>query len=246
MVNIITSASNPVIKQIVKIRKDKKYRKDKNKALVVGKKAIEDIKKTKEFEILITTKKIHAKKARAKKVLIVSKKIMKKITNIEAPEEVAAIIDTKDSKKITKKQYILILDGVSDPGNLGTLIRSANAFNFDLIIITKRSVDPYNEKALRSAKGSTFFIPIKVMEKEKVLDFLKINNINVYLADIEGENIKKVKFKKPAAIVLSNESKGPSQWIEEIATKVTISMKKDIDSLNVAAAGSIFMFFMRN
>ncbi|OGN61042.1 MAG: hypothetical protein A3F40_01955 [Chlamydiae bacterium RIFCSPHIGHO2_12_FULL_27_8] len=240
MTQVITSLSNPTIKQIVKIRKDKKFREDEKKVLVVGKKAIKDLNKN-HVAILITTNKHKINSIKSNKVLLVSNKIMKKITNVENPEDIAAVIDMDNSKKIVKKEFVLILDNISDPGNLGTLLRSANAFGFDLVIISKSSCDPYNEKALRAAKTATFFIPIKIMTEEEILNFIAKNNLHSYIADIEGKNIKNEEFKKPLCIILSNESKGPSNSLKKISKKVTILMKKDVDSLNVAVAGSIIM-----
>lgn len=240
----ITSSSNPHIKQIVKIRKDKKARKKEGKVLIVGTKAIEDAQKTRKIHTFITTKKKMGKIPKAKKVLKVTKEIMKKITNVKSPEDVAAIIEI-DDEKIKEKNYVLILDNISDPGNMGTLIRSANALRFDLIIISNQSTDPYSEKALRAAKGSTFFIPIKIFKDFEILDFIKTNKLTAYLADIKGKNIDDMDFEKPMALIVCNEAKGPSNWAKKIAKSFTIPIKKDIDSLNAAIAGSIAMYEMR-
>jgi len=240
----ISSSSNSHIKQIVKIRKDKNTRKAEGKVLIVGKKAIQDAQKRKAIHTFITTKKIVGKRPKAKKILQVTKKVMKKITNVKSPEDVAAIIEIGEDE-IKDKNYVLILDNISDPGNLGTIIRSANAFNFNLIIISNRSTDPYSEKALRAAKGATFFIPIKIFKENEIIDFIKDNKLNAYLADIKGVDIDKIDFEKPIALIVSNESKGPSVWAKKIAKSFTIPIKKDIDSLNAAIAGSIAMFKMR-
>ncbi|NGX44057.1 MAG: 23S rRNA (uridine(2479)-2'-O)-methyltransferase [Candidatus Anoxychlamydiales bacterium] len=240
----ISSSSNSHIKQIVKIRKDKKTRKAEGKVLVVGKKAIQDAQKRRSIHTFITTKKRIGKKPKAKKILKVTKEVMKKITNVKSPEDVAALIEIGD-EEIKDKNYVLILDNISDPGNLGTIIRSANALNFNLIIISNHSTDPYSEKALRAAKGATFFIPIKIFRENEIINFIKDNKLNAYLADIKGEDIDDVDFKKPMALIVSNESTGPSAWAKKIARRFTIPIKKDIDSLNAAIAGSIAMFEMR-
>ncbi|NGX34721.1 MAG: 23S rRNA (uridine(2479)-2'-O)-methyltransferase [Candidatus Anoxychlamydiales bacterium] len=240
----ITSSSNPHIKQIVKIRKDKNTRAKEGKVLIVGKKALQDAQKTRPIHTFITTKKRIGKRPKAKKILKVTKEVMKKITNVKSPEDVAAIIEIGD-EKIKDKNYVLILDNISDPGNLGTLIRSANALRFDLIIISNHSTDPYSEKALRAAKGATFFIPIKVYTENEILNFIKKNKLKPYLADIKGKSINEMHFEKPLALIVSNEAKGPSTWAKEIAFSFTIDIKKDIDSLNAAIAGSIAMYEMR-
>lgn len=244
MFKTITSSSNPYIKQIVKIRKAKKTPKER-KVLIVGKKAIADAQKKCPIHTLIITKKI-GKRPKAKKVLKVTKEIMRKITNVKSPEDIAAIIELPD-EKIKNKNYVLILDNISDPGNMGTLIRSAAAFKFDLIICTKKSTDPYSEKALRAASGSTFFIPIKIFSETEILNFIKKNKLRSYLADIKGEFfIDQVQFTKPLSLIISNEAKGPSLWTKKLSKKsFTIPIKKDIDSLNAAIAGSICMYEIR-
>ena len=106
MSKTITSLSNPVIKQIVKIRKDKKYRNKEQKALIVGKKALEDVQKSRTVDILITTKKIIPKHVRAKKIIVVTNRIMKKITNVDSPEDVAAIIDMKEMSSFAQNMKV--------------------------------------------------------------------------------------------------------------------------------------------
>jgi len=244
MFKIITSSTNPYIKQIVKLRKDKKYRTKEKKALIVGKKALQDVQKSQKIHTLITTKKIHARWLKARQVLVVSKEIMKKITNVKNPEDVAGVVEYSE-KDIKNKEFVLILDNISDPGNMGALIRSANAFDFDLIICTKNCCDPYSDKALRAAMGSTFFIPIIILTYNEIVSFVHANKLHAYLADIKGENLEKVIFQRPFCLILSNEAKGPSAFAKKISKKVTIPIKKDIDSLNVAIAGSICMYLAR-
>ncbi|NGX27998.1 MAG: 23S rRNA (guanosine-2'-O-)-methyltransferase RlmB [Candidatus Anoxychlamydiales bacterium] len=239
------SPSNPHIKRIVKIRKEKKARLKEKKVLIVGTKALSDIKKAgHRINTLITTKKIGGKKYKPKKTLLVSKKVMGKITNVKSPEDVAALVDLPE-KELTSKDYVLILDNISDPGNLGTIIRSANAFKFDMIIISENSTDPYGEKALRAAKGATFFIPIRTMSENKIFLFIQKNKLTTYLADVEGVSLNTMTFKKPLGLIMSNEAKGPSEWTKKISKRFTIPIKKDIDSLNVAIAASICMYEMR-
>jgi RNA methyltransferase, TrmH family len=244
MFKIINSLSNPYIKQIVKLRKEKKFREVQKKVLIDHKNTIDDLVKMLKIDTLITTNEDLLKNYKANNYLVVTKDVMKKITDLSSPQEIAAVFEI-NSKPIKEKNHVLILDNISDPGNLGSLIRSANAFNFDLLIFSKNCTDPFNEKSLRATKGSIFFIPYLILEDEKIVEFVKQNNLNLYLADIEGENVSNVKFEKPFAIVLSSEAQGPSLFYKKISKKITIPIKKDIDSLNVAVAGSILMYVSR-
>lgn len=245
MFQVIKSSSNSYIKQIIKLRKVKKFRQNEKRVLITGKNVIDDLYKTQTLDTLITTNKELIKHyPKAKNSLLVNSSIMKKITNVESPQEIAAIFEYHP-KEIKNKNSILILDNISDPGNIGTIIRSANAFDFDLIICSQNCTDPFNEKALRAAKGSTFFIPILILEEKEIIYFIEKNSLNVYLADIDGQNIDNVKFEKPFGLILCSESQGPSDYLKKESKKITIPIKKDIDSLNVAIAGSICMYFAR-
>jgi len=243
MIKKITSPTNFDIKQIIKLRKDKKFRKINKKALIVGKNTLNDLKKTQTIDTLIVTDLSEIKDFKAKKILLVTEKIMKKITNVESPEKIAAILEIPNLK-IEKKNMILILDNISNPQNMGAIIRCALAFNFDLVICTTNSADPFSEKALRASKGSTFSIPIITLPTSAIKSFIQKNNLHPYIADLKGANIKKIKFQKPLALILSNEAKGPSLWTKKIAKKINIEINKSINSLNVAVAAGIFMYLM--
>lgn len=244
MFKIINSLSNPYIKQIVKLRKEKKFRQSQKKVLIDQKNTIDDLSKILTIDTLITTDEDLLDEYKANNYLVVTQDVMKKITNLTSPQKIACIFEIK-SKPIKEINSVLILDNISDPGNLGTLIRSANAFNFDLVIFSENTVDPFNEKSLRATKGAIFFIPFLTLSDDEILDFIRQNKLNVYLADVNGEDISSVKFLKPYAIVLSSESQGPCDIYKKISKKITIPIKKDIDSLNVAIAGSILMFLSK-
>ncbi|MFA6119487.1 MAG: RNA methyltransferase [Parachlamydiales bacterium] len=237
----ILSLSNPYIKQIVKIRKEKKFRESEKKALLIGKNAIDDLKDLIEIDTLIITDEALAKEYRSSNVLLVSESIMKKITNVVSPEKIACVIKI-EKREIKEKNRILILDNVSDPGNMGTIIRTAYGFGFDLVIVSKNSTDPFSEKSLRASKGTIFLMPILVLSIDDILSFIRENKINTYLADLAGDDIDKIKFITPFAIILSNEALGASDWTKKNSTKFTIPLKNNLDSLNVATAGSICMY----
>ncbi|NGX57053.1 MAG: 23S rRNA (uridine(2479)-2'-O)-methyltransferase [Candidatus Anoxychlamydiales bacterium] len=245
MLKKIISTSNTTIKHIVKIRKDRKYRNEKKEVLLVGKKIIFDVLKKHPLKLLITTNKdLDIKKYRANDVLLVNDSIMKKITSVSTPEDVAAIISMPKDPILKNQKKILILDKLKDPGNLGTLIRSAYAFDYDIVVLTKDSCDPYLDKAIRSAKSATFFIPILQTTKEFLKDYIQKNKIDSYLADMNGENINKINTKNSFAIILSSESLGIDSFFERFSKKVKIKIS-NIDSLNVAIAGSIIMEKLR-
>jgi TrmH family RNA methyltransferase len=241
----IISLTNSTIKHIVKIRKDRKYRNEKKELLVVGKNVIKELK-TKKISLIITTNKdIDKKKYIAKDYILVTDSIMKKITNVASPEDVCALIEFPKTVKLQNQKKIIIIDKIKDPGNLGTLIRSALAFDYDAIIILKDSCDPFLDKAIRASKGSIFSIPLIFIEKEDLKNFLTLNKFDVFLADMNGEDIKKIKPKDKFAIILSNEALGFDKFFEKFSKKIKINIS-NIESLNVAIAGSIIMEKLRD
>lgn len=145
-----------------------------------------------------------------------------------------------------KHNKILIIDKVQDPGNVGTLIRSADAFGFDLVLVTKGSCDIYNPKTVRSTMGSLLHIPvIKDLTYEEIYQFLIKNNIKIYATNLSEKSvaINEVRISTPFSIIIGNESKGVDQfWLNIADEHVIIPMQGKVESLNAGIAGSIAMY----
>jgi RNA methyltransferase, TrmH family len=237
----IKSAQNKLVKHLIKLRDDKSYRKKHNQVLIINDKIIKDVsKKITPLSLFSTNNKItHFKEVGLSNIYITSKNIIKKIANVEHPQETVAVFPLPKNKTLKNQKKLLLLDKISNPGNLGTLIRSAYAFDFDGVIISNDCVDPFNDKAIRSAKEACFFMPIFYMSKDKIIHLSQ--DYPFYLADLLGKNFEKVRYPKKLCLIVSNEALGPSKYLETISTKVNIPTNKDIDSLNVSIAGSIIM-----
>jgi TrmH family RNA methyltransferase len=135
-----------------------------------------------------------------------------------------------------------VLDRISDPGNLGTLLRTALALGWEGAFLTPHSADPFNDKAIRASKGACFFLPLQEGSYEELEELLKENQITAYVADLKGTSLPNLKVKHPLALILGNESLGPSAWAKQHGSAISIPMKKDVESLNVASAGAILMY----
>ena len=140
------------------------------------------------------------------------------------------------------KGNILVLDNLQDPGNLGTIIRSAVAFNFDTLILSDTSVDLYNPKVVRASEGMMFHLNIK---RCNIIDFLQ-NLDSEYLIIgtdvVKGKNIKDLKFNK-CALVIGNEGSGISKEVKELCHEmVYIPMNENCESLNASVSASILMY----
>lgn len=239
---IIKSTTNPFIKHLIKLREDKNYRKETNLCLIIGNKIVKEVaKKHKLVSVISSDPEIDIS---FENKIIVSDEIMKKITALPSPESLAAEVILPSQKEISKEKFILVLDKIKDPGNLGTLIRTAHGLGWDGVIITKDSVDPFNDKALRSAKGSTFFIPIFYRSIQEIQTLIDEKKFIPYLADLDGKSLSSYTFRQPLLLILSSESHGADSWTKPIKNKVTIPLVKDIDSLNVAISGGIIMYEM--
>ena len=179
------------------------------------------------------------------KVLYVSHDVMKTLSTLDTPPGIAAVVNRQKPGKVDYNR-VLLLEGIQDPGNLGTLIRTADAFGFKTVLITPKSADPYNPKVLRSAQGSHFHLNILQREAaEAVAGFkgIKIGtslNDAVYIDD----------FNKPEGdimLVLGNEGQGLSEeTLNLMDINAKINMPGSSESLNVAIAGAIMMHHFKS
>lgn len=179
------------------------------------------------------------------KTLYVSRDVMKSLSTLDTPPGIAAIVEQQKQGKIDF-QRVLLLEDIQDPGNLGTLIRTADAFGFKTVLITPKSADPYNPKVLRSAQGSHFHLNILQREAaEAVASFkgIKIGtslNDAVYIDD----------FNKPKGdimLVLGNEGQGlTDETLQLMDINAKINMPGSSESLNVAIAGAIMMHHFKS
>lgn len=189
------------------------------------------------LEVLITSD--PASNIQAKEHYLVTEAILKKVTGFSTP--VAAEIALPEPQDLSKKQFLLILDQIGDPGNLGTLLRTALALKWDGVILTPGTVDLFNDKAIRAAKGATFHLPFARMTIEEISKL----KLQFFTADLHGSPLRTTTFKPPLALILSHEGRGPGSWSEKLAKKVTIPMSNQVESLNVATSGAILLYEMR-
>lgn len=172
----------------------------------------------------------------------VTEEIMKKISSQQTISRVCAVCYKK--KETTLGSKILCLDNIQDPGNLGTIIRTAVAFSFDTIILNDESVDLYNDKVIRSCEGMIFNINIIRCNLVDKLNDLKQLGYTLYTTSVKDNNqLKEIDFEKKLAIVLGNEGNGVSKEVSELCNNTLyIPMNNNCESLNVAIAASIIMY----
>ena len=138
----------------------------------------------------------------------------------------------------------VVLEGLQDPGNLGTIIRTAEAAGVNCVVMDKNTVDIFSPKVVRSSMGSIFRVPFIYTEDLKdLLQQLKEKGVTLYAADLAGEDMKSVTLEKKRAFIIGNEGAGLSKEISDFCdTKIRIPMKGKIDSLNAAVAAALLMY----
>lgn len=234
---MIESINNEKIKNLNKL-KQKKYRDELGLFLVEGKHLVEEAYKSGILKEIFTTFDIDIDIP----ITHVTDEIIKYLSDVETPQNIIGVCYKKESQII--KDKVIMLDDIQDPGNLGTIIRSAVAFNFDTIILSENSVDSYNSKVIRSSQGMIFKVNIIRTNLKEMIKKLKSDGFYILATKVtDGKNIKALEKKKKICIIMGNEGNGVSNEILNMADEfVYIKMSKSCESLNVGVATSILMY----
>lgn len=241
----ITSLQHPLIKHWVKLRKNHDYRHEHHRLLIEGIKIVHEVSETVPIKCLIATAETYEPdQIPAEEVILVSEAVMQKISGTESPEGLIAEIEMPPQAALEKKNNLLILDGINDPGNLGTLLRTALALGWDGVFILENSCDPYNDKSLRAAKGATFRLPLAMGDWKSLKKLLSSQPRQCLAADLEGASPESLPSAKKRALILGNETHGLSEQAKQLCTLVTIPMSRKMESLNVSIAGGILMYLL--
>ena len=239
MISYINSRTNQKVVHASKL-KDKKAIKEFQEFLLEGKKTLELALEAGLVEAVFTLKELDIPENIPQ--YIVNEEIIDKISFSQNPEGVVAVVKTIDEKTPSKMNKVVYLDNIQDPGNMGTIIRTALALNYDAIILSENCVSIYNPKVVSATKGAMFLIPIL---SGNILDFKKDRTI--ITSTLNEKSISLDELEKPESfiLVLGNEAHGVSEEIianSDIFVKIPIA---NIDSLNVAVAGAIMMYHLK-
>jgi TrmH family RNA methyltransferase len=249
----ISSKDNALIKEVRKL-KDKKQRLEKGEFLIEGFRFVEEaLKSSYEVSAIFLEEgslgkwesySLHEKLQLNTKVYIVTSSILKLISTTETPQGIAAVIKNQVSVLNKKDGFYILVDKLQDPGNLGTTIRSAHAAGASGVIMTKGTVDAYNEKTLRSTMGSIFNIPVIEDEDLTLVKDLKASGFKLVVSSLEdSENFYNVDLRDKVIIAVGNEGSGISKEVYDLGDlKVKIPMPGGAESLNAGAAASIMIF----
>lgn len=256
----ITSKDNSKIKYYLKLSLQKKERDKENLFTLEGKKLIEEAYKNKlTFKEIFFTENAMKKYSEFIQLItkvancyIISDEVSNKISLQDTPQGIYAVCKKLDKTLSVDKIYddglYIMLSNLQDAGNIGTIIRTADALGANGIILGGASCDIYNQKVLRGSMGSVFRIPfIQVQDEENFIIDMTKNGVNTYasVVDKDANDILDVDFKSPALLLIGNEGNGLSDSVSNFCgKKVTINMKGNTESLNASIAAAILMWEM--
>lgn len=230
---MITSKDNEEVKYINKLRKAS-FRDEEGIFIVEGFHLVEEAYKRGLLLKVISTKEESFNVPH----LIVTESILKHLSNLTSPS-IIGLVKINENNNI-EGNLILALDNIQDPGNLGTILRSAKAFNVKSILLSQDSVSLYNDKVIRSGQGLIFDLNIIRCD---LAEMIKNLGFKVLITDVDGgTDVKDYKLKERSILVMGSEGRGVSEKIKELKDEALyIKMNEDCESLNVAVAASIIM-----
>ena len=235
---IITSVNNELIKETAKLLKGSKYRDESGLFIIEGFKGIEEaLDAGIEIVHIFSVEGFENLPQRVE----VNEAVLSKISDAKTPPKAIAVAKQLNPQWSDNYKKVILLEGIKDPGNLGTILRTAAAFNIDAVVLYGDTVDLYNPKTVRSTVGNLWKVPVfKLDNLERFENYERVATLPA------GLNITKLNEYKPSnevLIMFGSEADGLSEELKNFATKnVTIEMQKNVESLNLSVSAAIFMY----
>ncbi|MTH14074.1 RNA methyltransferase [Flavobacterium sp. LC2016-01] len=251
----ITSVQNPFIKSLVLLQEKSKARKQTGTFLIEGQREISlAIKGGYEIETvlflpeLISENEINKLIQNPFQIIEINKEVYQKLAYRDTTEGILAIAKTKSLKlsdlKLSENPLILVVESLEKPGNIGAVLRTADAAKLDAVLIANPKSDLYNPNIVRSSVGCLFTNQIATGTSEEIIAFLKEKKISFYSATLQNSTSYHTQnFTTPTALVVGTEATGlTQQWRDEATQNIIIPMQGEIDSMNVSVAAAILIF----
>ncbi len=250
---IITSRTNDQVKYLIKLIESSSARKKSGEFVVEGVRMFLEIPKDRLKNVYVSESFEEENEELLENVAyhVLTDRIMREVSDTVNPQGIMAIVSKReedafeliDRVKENGSGCLVLLDRIQDPGNLGTIIRTAEAAGILGVIVGNGCVDIYNPKVIRSTMGSIFRVPLAKRGIESLTDKIKNCGITTYAACLGGTPYSKVSFDKKSAILIGNEANGLlDKLVESSDTKVKIPMRGKVESLNAAVAASLLMY----
>ncbi len=247
---MIESPQNQHIKYIKKIKSSRKFRHTEKTFLIEGENWLHEAMATPDElkAIFYTEEWVNQEKNQSLLQgstafqYVVSDAVMKAISDTTSPPGIAALIKQPNFQLPKDLLFILVLDGISDPGNLGTIVRTAAAAGIDALFLSPNCVDIYNPKVVRSCVGTLLKLPFLQTSWERIKEFT--TQVPIYGLDAQAnQTYTAVNWQKPSALMVGNESKGLSKEGRELlSSTISIPMARNVESLNASMAAGIVLF----
>lgn len=250
---MITSTSNPQIKKILQLQKKSKVRNEEKLFVVEGFRMFSEVPKERVEKVYISESLYNKKKAELKlekfPLEVLTDKVFQYVSDTKTPQGILCVVKQKkcqiEELLETENPHFMVLDNLQDPGNLGTIVRTAEGAGVTAVFMSKDCVDIYNPKTIRSTMGSVYRMPfVYVDDMLQLLEKFRKKGIKTYAAHLKGKNFyDQENYRSGTAILIGNEGNGLREEVAENADiLVRIPMCGQVESLNAAIAASILMF----
>lgn len=255
----ITSIKNPLVKRIRSLVSDRDQREQERKLVVEGIRMIEEVLAAGvPIDVLLydpdvsahprAAAALAASRRRDVRLVQASSHVVAACSQVETPQGLVAVV-AKPAVALAQvagrpDQLTVVADRIQDPGNLGTMIRIADAAGATGVIVTRGSVDPTNPKAVRATMGSLFHLPVVEAAAEDAIATLRAHRVRILIADQHGAiEYTAASYRRPVALVLGNEGEGvDAPWREVAEAAVRIPLYGRAESLNVAVAAGLLLY----
>lgn len=252
----IESRENSLVKRLVRLSNDRKFRKEMQEMVCEGEKMlgealssgmdIHDILLAEDAEL--DTKLLRQAEGQGAKLYICPSSLLGKVSNVKTPQGVVFSCErpVAELRVLQDAKRLMVLEGLQDPGNLGTIIRTADAFALDGIILCEGCVDPTSPKVVRATMGAAFRMPIAAAPLEQTVAFLREQNMPLYAAALSESSVPLTHVDLTrAAVMIGNEGRGITKKAAALCTlQIIIPMDGRAESLNASVAASIIMYEM--
>ena len=253
---VITSPQNTYIKQLVQLKDKSRERKKTRTFLIEGEREITlalkggyELETVLFYSELFCVEQLNNLISEKTNAIEISKEIYQKLAYRETTEGILAVAKSKENHLTDlnfdkQNPLVLVAEAPEKPGNIGAILRTADASNIDAVIIANPKSDLYNPNIIRSSVGCVFTNQIATGSTSEIITFLKSHNINIYCAALQASvNYNTQDYTKPTAIIVGTEATGLSnEWLENATQNIIIPMQGEIDSMNVSVAAGILIF----
>jgi TrmH family RNA methyltransferase len=250
---MITSAHNPKIQQVRALQGRGRARRATQSFAIEGVRLVEEAFEAGwEAELVLYSGELNQRgqallqgfQERGASIEAVSPNVMQAASDTRAPQGILAVVRMHSLPMPERPDFVFILDGVRDPGNLGSMLRTAAAAGVEVVLLPPSSVDPFSPKVLRAGMGAHFRVPIQNLNWEQIAGLMQLHQLHVYLAAArQGQPHTQADFRRPLALMIGGEAEGAGSSGRSLAKEcVHIAMPGGAESLNAAAAAAILLF----